>query len=139
MKKYIFIGMGGAIGAILRCVIKNVKIHTFIGGFPINTFIINLSGAFVLALLFTTAYEIWHFNDDIRLGIGTGFIGAYTTFSTMCKETVMLMDQKMYVLAMAYIITSVLFGLLFAYFGAIVSRKIVARLFNSRKEEEKVS
>ncbi|AAK79553.1 CrcB protein [Clostridium acetobutylicum] len=139
MKKYILIGLGGAIGAILRCFIRNTKIPVYKGEFPISTLMINLSGAFILAVILITANEIWSFNEEIRLGIATGFVGAYTTFSTMCKETIILMNKNLYFLAFCYVTVSVVFGLLFAYFGALSARKILSRLLKVRKEDEKAS
>jgi fluoride ion exporter CrcB/FEX len=53
----------------------------------------NVLGAFALAFILTIAFEIWTFDSDIRLGVTTGFLGAFTTFSTLCKETVGLMQN----------------------------------------------
>lgn len=136
MKKYLLIGTGGALGAILRFVIKSINIHGYKGTIPLNTLIINLTGAFVLALISTIALEIIKFDDDIKLGITTGFIGAYTTFSTMCKETVGLINKGLYFSAMLYIALSTIFGLGFAYFGVITARKGVSKLIDKNAEED---
>nr|WP_242851510.1 CrcB family protein [Clostridium sp. DMHC 10] len=88
MKKYLLIAGGGALGAILRFIIKNINFYNYKQAIPLNTLIINITGSFVLALISTIAIDNLELDNDIRLGITTGFIGAYTTFSTMCKETV---------------------------------------------------
>jgi len=136
MKKYLLIGTGGALGAILRFVIKSINIHGYKGTIPLNTLIINLTGAFVLALISTIALEIIKFDDDIRLGITTGFIGAYTTFSTMCKETIGLINKELYFSAILYIALSTILGLCFAYFGVITARKGVSKLIDKNAEDE---
>ena len=94
MRKYIFIAIGGMLGAILRYFIKNIHIYNYKEAIPINTLLINVSGSFLLALILTIAFEIFEFDADLRLGIATGFLGAYTTFSTLCKETVNLMNAR---------------------------------------------
>ncbi|MCD2345734.1 fluoride efflux transporter CrcB [Clostridium guangxiense] len=142
MKKYLLIAGGGALGAILRFIIKNINFYNYKEAIPLNTLIINITGSFVLALISTIAIENLELDNDIRLGITTGFIGAYTTFSTMCKETVGLINHGLYFSSILYISFSVIFGLCFAYFGVIVARKGVSRFFNKKtedNEEEKIS
>ncbi|ERI92526.1 protein CrcB [Clostridiales bacterium oral taxon 876 str. F0540] len=127
MKKYIFIGLGGILGAISRYLVKNIHISGYKEAIPLNTFIINITGAFLLAFLLTTALEVRKIDEDIKLGIGTGFLGAYTTFSTMCKETVGLLKSGYYFSAVSYIGFSTLLGLAAAYFGVIVSREVLSK------------
>lgn len=128
MKKYIFIALGGMLGAMLRYKIEHIHIYHYKEVVPINTLMINISGSFVLALVLTIAFEIWQFSSDLRLGIATGFLGAYTTFSTMCKETVNLMKQGDYYSSISYIGFSAMLGLAAAYFGIILAREIIAKL-----------
>lgn len=136
MKKYFLIGTGGALGAILRFAIKSINFNIYKGAIPLNTLIINLTGTFVLALISTIAVEIIKFDDDIKLGITTGFIGAYTTFSTMCKETIGLINKGLNFSAILYIALSTILGLCFAYLGVITARKGVSRLINKNVEDE---
>lgn len=128
MKKYIFIALGGMLGAMLRYKIEHIHIYHYKEVVPINTLMINISGSFVLALVLTIAFEIWQFSSDLRLGIATGFLGAYTTFSTMCKETMNLMKQGDYYSSISYIGFSTMLGLAAAYFGIILAREIVSKL-----------
>lgn len=130
MRKYIFIAVGGSLGAILRYLIENVHVYNYKEVVPINTLFINLTGSFMLALILTIAFEIWKLDGDIRLGIATGFLGAYTTFSTMCKETVSIMGQGYYYSAISYICFSAMLGLASAYFGVVIAREMVSKLAN---------
>lgn len=133
MRKYIFIGIGGVAGALSRYIIKGIHINHYNGIFPINTLFINITGSFILASILTLAFEIWEFDSDIRLGIATGFLGAYTTFSTLCKETVELMKQGYFMEAFLTIASSVIAGLAAIYIGVILGRKVFPKFFKKKK------
>lgn len=133
MRKYIFIGIGGILGAILRYYIEHIQIYHYKEAVPLNTLLINVSGSFLLALILTIALEVWEFDSDIRLGIGTGFLGAFTTFSTMCKETVLLLKGGDYYSAISYITVSTMIGLAAAYLGIVIAREVVAKKVEGKK------
>ncbi|MDD7796025.1 fluoride efflux transporter CrcB [Clostridium sp. 'White wine YQ'] len=129
MKKYVFIFIGGMLGAILRYLIKNIDITSFYSGvIPLNTLAINICGSFILALVLTTSIEVYDFNVNIRLGIATGFLGAFTTFSTICKESVNLIRQGHYYSSIFYLFSSVILGLISAYLGVLFTRKVISKL-----------
>lgn len=132
MRKYIFIGIGGFFGAILRLYIKTFPIQNYKELVPLNILFINVMGSFLLALITTTALEVWEINSDIRLGICTGFLGAYTTFSTMCKEAVTLLDKGYYFSAVTYLTNSVFLGIAAAYLGVVVAREYIYKLVNKK-------
>ncbi|MBU3160402.1 fluoride efflux transporter CrcB [Clostridium frigoris] len=132
MRKYTFIAIGGMLGAILRYYIKNIHIYHYKEVIPLNTLLINISGTFLLSLILTVAFEIYVIDEGLRLGIATGFLGAFTTFSTLCKETVSLMDQGYYYSSISYMGFSAMLGLAAAYFGVIVAREVVS-IFISNK------
>ncbi len=131
MRKYIFIGAGGILGAILRYLIKNTNIYQYHGNLPLNTFIINIAGSFILALVLTIAYKVKEIDNDLRLGIATGFLGAFTTFSTLCKETVSLFSQGDYFSAIVYVSTSTIIGLAAVYLGMALARRSALWLFKA--------
>lgn len=135
MRKYIFISIGGILGAISRYLIKEIHIYNYHENIPLNTLIINITGSFILALILTIAFEIWEFDSDIRLGIATGFLGAYTTFSTLCKETVGLIHEGFYFSAVSYLIVSTMLGLAAVYLGIILAREVVSKLVKKDKDE----
>jgi CrcB protein len=137
MRKYIFIAIGGMVGAMLRYVIKNIHIYPYKGSIPINTLLINISGSILIALVLTIALEVFDFDADLRLGIATGFLGAYTTFSTLCKETVHLMEQGNYYSAIVYIVLSTMLGLGAVYLGVILARNVIAIFVNKQNESNK--
>lgn len=124
LRKYIFIGIGAFFGAILRYLIKSIEISNYKGDFPINTFLINILGSFILAFIITIAFEVCRFDEDIRLMLTTGFLGAFTTFSTFCKEVVWLLNNEKYGVAFFYMLASVIIGLAVSYLGVLLARKI---------------
>jgi CrcB protein len=128
MRKYILIGAGGILGAILRYLLKGVQIYHYHENVPLNTFLINITGSFILAVVLTVAFEVWEFDANIRLGIATGFLGAFTTFSTLCRETVELVRRGDYFSAVTYVAVSVMIGMAAIYFGIVLAREAVAKL-----------
>lgn len=119
MKKYVMIAIGGFLGAILRMLIKNIQISDIIIKFPLQTLFINVIGSFLLAFVFAAALRRKKFDPDIKLGITTGFLGAFTTFSTLCKDTIKLIDGGSYDIAVLYLLLSIILGLTATYLGAV--------------------
>src|SRR5262249_42133851 len=88
----LLVAIGGAFGASARYEIAQI-IHVAKDTFPWATFVTNLSGAFVLGAFLTVMIERFPRNPYLRPLIATGFLGAYTTFSTMAVETVVLVKD----------------------------------------------
>lgn len=130
ISKYFYIGIGGAFGAILRAWIKGIELTNYKENIPLNTLLVNISGSLILALFLTIAFEIWELNANLRMGIATGFLGSFTTFSSLCKETVTLFHEGYYFSAISYLSISVFLGITFAYFGIILAREAVAKISN---------
>ena len=82
----------GAVGAPVRYLVEGFVRDRTGGGFPWGTFVVNITGTLLLGLL--TGLGLYHaFPDTPRLVLGTGFCGAYTTFSTFTFETVRLLEE----------------------------------------------
>lgn len=133
MRKYILIGIGGFFGAIGRYLIKLIVIGGYRENIPLNTLFINIFGSFLLALILTLALEVWVFDPDIKLGVTTGFLGAFTTFSTFCKETVTLLRAGDYFSAISYLTVSVGLGLGAIYLGMILARELGPKLVKKKE------
>jgi len=134
MKKYIFIGIGGSLGAVLRFVIKAIQIGAY-KNMPVNTLLINAVGSFMLAFTLTVALEICELDAHVHLGITTGFLGAFTTFSTLCKETVELMRHGFYNVALFYPAISAVLGFAAAYSGVYLARKVGPGVIKKRRAD----
>lgn len=136
MRKYVFIGVGGFLGAIFRLFIKTMPIQNYKELVPLNILFINITGSFILALITTLALEVLNMDSDLRLGICTGFLGAYTTFSTMCKEAITLLDKGDYFSAITYLTNSIFLGIAAAYLGVVVAREVIYKLVNRKNFNE---
>ena len=101
------VGLGGAIGAMLRFYISEIIVYD--GGFPLATLTANLLGCFLLSFLLSGGLLQHH--PRVKLALATGLLGSFTTFSTFSYETVMLVNNGLFNLALLYICLSILGGL----------------------------
>ena len=108
----LLIGLGGFAGAVARYLVDGAVAERTGGGFPWGTLVVNLSGSFVLGLLFALTAERAILPADIRGPVMIGFIGAYTTFSTWMLESWRLIESGSYLPAIANLGGSVVLGLL---------------------------
>ncbi len=120
------IAAGGAIGTLARYEVAQL-IHVAKGSFPWATFWTNVSGAFVLGAFVTLLVERFPQRHSLRALFGTGFLGAYTTFSTMAVETVTLAKDGDAVLGIVYLAVSIAVGLLAARLGVMAARSAAPR------------
>jgi fluoride exporter len=119
------IAAGGALGAPARYEVSQL-IHVAKDSFPWATFVTNLSGAFVLGLFLTFTLERrastrYHL---LRPFFAIGFLGAFTTFSTMAVETVTLEKDGYVALGVGYLIVSVGAGLVVTCLGIAIARRL---------------
>ena len=116
------IAIGGALGALSRYGVSRL-IHVPTDGFPRSTFVINVAGAFALGCFLTVIRERQWSARYVRPLFAIGFLGAFTTFSTMAVETVTLVKDHHAVLGVSYLVVSIAAGLLTAALGVIAGRK----------------
>ena len=119
-----WVGLGGGLGSLLRWWIGLRVGQLYKGSFPLGTFLINVSGAFVigyLSILFTVDWRD-RYGDFLSAAVLTGILGGYTTFSSMQLDASKLARAKDRAWAAGYLIISVLFGLAAAAFGAWLAR-----------------
>ena len=122
-----WVGMGGGAGSLLRWWIGRLVGEKYSGNFPLATFLINISGAFVIGFLSISFGVEWHdrFGDFLTSGILTGVLGGYTTFSSMQLDAVKLAKNRYRGAAIIYLLGSVVIGLLAAGLGAKLAHAIV--------------
>ncbi len=119
----IVIAAGGALGALARYGLSRV-IHVAKDTFPWATFATNLSGAFVLGVFLTLVIERFPPSRFPRPFFAVGFLGAYTTFSTMAVETVTLSKDGHAAIGVGYLAASIVVGLVVAYAGIVTGRAL---------------
>ena len=118
------VGIGGFLGAIARYVLDGWIANATGGRFPWGTLAINLSGSFVLGLLFAMSVERGILPAGIRAPVLVGFIGAYTTFSTLTLETWRLAEDGSYALALANLGGSAVLGIVAVVAGLTLGRAL---------------
>ena len=118
MSKILFIGLGGFFGAIARYLVGIWANDTLkLGNFPIGTFIANILGCLFIGYLSQLLIQRDLFTPDVRAMILTGFLGAFTTFSTFSNETFQLLREGELGLAVGYAVGSLIVGLFAVWAG----------------------
>lgn len=114
----------GALGTLARYGLQGLVQHRTGSSFPAGTLVVNLLGCFLLGGL--TEYALAHLSipPEWRIGISVGFLGAFTTFSTFTFESVRLMQDGEWWRAGAYILTSVMGGLVAIVAGMRLADRI---------------
>jgi CrcB protein len=120
---YLLVGLGGFIGANARYVVARLLGVLFETRFPLGTFVINVSGSFLLGVLGTlVAQRVMPNSESMRLALGVGFLGAFTTFSTFEFETHALFDDGSWLTAITNMFASLFVGLLAVRAGIVVAK-----------------
>ncbi|EAD1226679.1 fluoride efflux transporter CrcB [Listeria monocytogenes] len=121
---FLYVGIFGALGGMCR-----YAMNLWLGGgdFPSATLAVNLIGCFLLAFLMQFLAEKSRISLVILNGIGTGFIGAFTTFSAFSVDTIQLIQNGARVLALSYVLASFIGGLIMVKLGRMLSNKLLNR------------
>ena len=122
MDRYVMIALGGALGAIARYEITNLIQHETHVGFPYGTFVVNVTGCLIIGLAIGLLDQHVITNPSWRLLIVTGFVGAYTTFSTFEYETQRLTELGAGGWAVMNVLTSVVAGFVAVRIGLALGR-----------------
>lgn len=123
LQNILVIALGGALGALSRYGLGVWISNRWNQGFPLHTFLINVTGAFLLGFLNILFIERLTVSPLWRLGIGVGFLGAYTTFSTFGFEVISLLEGGSFLTAGLYTLLSIILG-----FSGVVLGMGLARL-----------
>ena len=119
MLEVLFVAAGGAIGSVTRYLVGGWIANRFGAAFPYGTFVINVTGSFIIGFFLAFAQERAALSPYWRLFFAVGFVGGYTTFSTFEYEGIRLLQDGEMLLASVYLIGSVVTGGI-AVFGGIV-------------------
>ena len=117
------IGLGGFVGALSRWAVALAFGSLLPTRFPVGTFFINISGSFFLGWFLTFATFRYPVSDTLRLAVATGFVGAYTTFSTYMYESAVLSDEKAWIATTLNLLGSLVVGMAAVKFGMILGRR----------------
>jgi len=121
-----FVGLGGAIGAMGRFVVMSAVGHVTHTGFPWGTMTVNVIGALVLGAVLELSALTWSPSPEIRAMVVIGGLGAFTTFSTFSMDLYFLIDRGAIVNAALYAMGSVLICLVAFWAGMSLLRMILS-------------
>ena len=124
MRTVIAIGVAGALGALARYGLGGLIVQRTARTFPWETFVVNMSGSFLLGFVFTVMTEQLTTAAWLRTAVTIGFIAAYTTFSTLSFETYRLIEDGALALAAANLLGSATGGLVAVYLGVVAGRAL---------------
>jgi len=124
MSKYWMVGLGGFFGSIARFWVGAYVTDRMGAKFPYGTFIINISGSFLIGLIVTLLAERTHWNPNLLYLIPIGFVGAYTTFSTFEFEAFRSIRSGDVLLAFLYVTSSVILGFIAIWLGILSGRAL---------------
>jgi CrcB protein len=120
--RFLVVAAGGAAGAVARYGVTLIVAMFWKSDFPLATLLINVSGSFILGLFATMAAERTAIDPLWRLLVATGFVGAYTTFSTFEYETERLAASGAVTWGILNIVTSVIAGFIAVRLGIVIAR-----------------
>lgn len=121
LRAFLLVGLGGAIGSMARYGVSLAVNRFYALSFPLATFLINITGCFLIGLLFGIAQK----QDDLQSGmwliLATGFCGGFTTFSAFALENANLLKGNLSVTALLYTVLSVILGILLCRLGITIT------------------
>jgi CrcB protein len=121
---YLYIILGACVGAPLRYFVGSQFRPGLIGNFPVGTFVVNVTGCFLIGLLLEYATERGSLSRETRLLLVTGFLGSYTTFSAFGWETYDLARLSEPLTAALYAGLSLAVGVMAVWAGALLVRSL---------------
>lgn len=116
--------VGAGLGGGVRYVLGTWLTGKWGAAFPWHTFLINITGSFLLGVVMALSVERGLLSSPWRLFLGTGILGGYTTFSTLSYESVALMGQGLWMSGALNMFGSGLAGLIAALLGLVVGRLV---------------
>ena len=118
---FLFVGLGGAVGAMLRYAISLIP---YKGGFPLLTFVTNILGALLIGFIVGYASKR-NVSDSLMLFLKTGLCGGFTTFSTFSLEAYNLFVSESKILAVCYAVLSAVCCIIGVWLGITLSTAVV--------------
>ncbi|MBI5284665.1 MAG: fluoride efflux transporter CrcB [Chloroflexi bacterium] len=124
MMNVVYLAIGGAAGTLSRYYVTG-RVADWSGGTAgLGVFAVNIIGSFIIGLFLTLSEERFMWPSQLRLLIAVGFLGAFTTFSSLTWETLQMLELRDVAAASLNIGGSVVCGLLAVYLGSVLGRAI---------------
>ncbi len=116
------IAAGGALGAVMRYGVNVLSFHTLGHNFPYGTLIVNILGSFLMGILIATFAHFWQPSKHVHFFLITGFLGAFTTFSTFSLDVSALFERGAYLATGGYMAASIILSITALFAGLALIR-----------------
>jgi CrcB protein len=123
LDRYLVVFAGAGLGGLARYVAGTWIMVKYGGRFPMGTFVINITGSFLIGLVMTLLTERFNPHPNLRLFLVVGILGGYTTFSSFEYEIYSAVREGARALGVLYVLGSVVVGYLGVWFGALIARR----------------
>jgi CrcB protein len=122
MDRYLLVMAGAAVGGLLRYILSTAILQRYSGRFPMGTFLVNISGCFLIGIMMTLLTER-NADPRWRFLLVVGVLGGYTTFSSFGWETYQAVREGYPLMGLFYAVSSVAAGYLAVWCGAVLARR----------------
>jgi CrcB protein len=114
LKQFLIVGLGGGLGSMLRYAASFIIRQS---NFPWTTWLVNVSGSLIIGIVMGITLNATATNQSWKLFLATGICGGFTTFSAFSFETLRMIHEGRSIMALTYILSSVLISILAVYIG----------------------
>lgn len=121
--KILSVAVGGALGAVARYLINISPLANLFERFPFPTFLINVTGSFLIGFLMILSTDKIQASENLRAAMIVGFLGAFTTFSAFEMEIYQLMKGRFFATAFLYLLLSIVVGFIGVLAGVALARR----------------
>jgi len=125
IKQIALVALGGSVGSVLRYLASLWVTKQFPCTFPLGTFIVNVTGCFIIGFLLGLSIFQNLQNNELKLLLTVGFCGGYTTFSTFSSESLRLLESGNYWTFGLYITGSIVLGLMAVWGGNMLAKVVI--------------
>lgn len=124
MQKYLLIALGGALGSLTRYWVGSAISGRLGSRFPYGTLVVNITACVIIGFSLTYLGRRADLSPAWRYLIPIGFVGAYSTFSTYEWETLATMRSGAFLLALLYVVSSLVLGLVAVWGGSVLAEAL---------------
>lgn len=122
MMPILYVALGGALGSVARFWISRLMESMPASAFPWATLVVNITGSFLIGILFVAIIERAMLAADLRYLLMIGLLGGFTTYSAFSLETILMLDRGQLLFASGYVLATVMGCLVAVWSGIRLTR-----------------